>query len=205
MTSENLTGVVAFLGALSVSTTVLAATAIATTDVNLRAGPSTRYPVVNVVGNGDDVRVFGCLDSRSWCDVGYAGQRGWMSSNFLAFVDRGRRYTGPTVVERVGVPTISFSFGSYWDDHYRGRGSYRDRDRYDGRREVRRERREERRDLRDARREVRQDRRDVRDARRDLRDARRDGENTRAERRELRQERRDLRWSRRELRQERRD
>ena len=58
--------------------------AIATTDVNLRAGPSTSYPAVNVVGAGDRVRVFGCLDTRAWCDVGYDGQRGWMSSNYLA-------------------------------------------------------------------------------------------------------------------------
>lgn len=205
MIFNRLTGVVAFLGAFSVSSAAMAATAIATTDVNLRAGPSTRYPVVNVVDDGDGVRVFGCLEGRSWCDVGYAGQRGWMSSNYLAFVERGRRYTGPTVVERIGAPIISFSFGNYWDNHYRGRDFYRDRDRYDGRREVKRERREERRDLKDARREVKQDRRDVRQARRDLRDARRDGENIRAERRELKQERRDLRQSRRELRRERRD
>ena len=117
--------------------------AIATTDVNLRAGPSTSYPAVNVVGAGDRVRVFGCLDTRAWCDVGYDGQRGWMSSNYLADA-RERRYTGPRYVDRMDAPVISFSIGRYWDDHYRSRNFYRDRDRYDDRREYREERRDER-------------------------------------------------------------
>lgn len=193
-----------------------AASAIATADVNLRAGPSTRYPVVDVVLDGDDVRVYGCLSDWSWCDVSYRGYRGWMSANYLAYFDDGRRYVGSSYIGRIGTPVISFSFGTYWDDHYRGRAFYRDRDRYDDwrevrrerredRREVRRERREDRRDIRQERREVKQERRDVRNARDELREARRAGENVREERRQVRQERRQLRQERRDLRQERRD
>ncbi|MCD1644377.1 SH3 domain-containing protein [Aurantimonas coralicida] len=161
--------------------------AIATTDVNLRAGPSTSYPAVNVVGAGDRVRVFGCLDTRAWCDVGYDGQRGWMSSNYLADA-RERRYTGPRYVDRMDAPVISFSIGRYWDDHYRGRNFYRDRDRYDDRRGRDRrdfDRRDDRRDARrDARRDFREDRRDDRrEFREDLRDDRR---NYREERRDER-------------------
>lgn len=70
---------------LAPAAAMAASIAVATTNVNLRTGPSTQYPVVNVVGSGDDVRVYGCLSNRSWCDVGYAGQRGWMSSNYLAY------------------------------------------------------------------------------------------------------------------------
>lgn len=196
---------IAVMGAVALpGSASAAASAIATADVNLRAGPSTQYPAVDVVRDGNNVTVFGCLDTRSWCDISYGGQRGWVSSNYLAYLDQGRRYTGPDVVGRTGVPIISFSFGNYWDDHYRGRSFYRDRDRYD-RREVRQERREDRRELRQDRREVRQERRDVRDARQDLREARRDGENVRAERRDLRQERRDLERAQQELRRERRD
>ncbi|WP_062014078.1 SH3 domain-containing protein [Aureimonas sp. AU4] len=109
-----------------------AATAIATTNVNLRAGPSTRYPAVNVVQGGEDVHVFGCLANRSWCDVDFYGQRGWMSSDYLAFVRGGRRYTGPEVVGYIGAPVVTYSFGRYWDDHYRDRDFYRDRRRWDG-------------------------------------------------------------------------
>ncbi|WP_182083918.1 SH3 domain-containing protein [Aureimonas sp. ME7] len=122
----------ALLGALAVPGSAMAATAIATTNVNLRAGPSTAYPPVNVVRGGEDVEVFGCLANRSWCDVDFYGQRGWMSSNYLAFIRGGVRYTGPRSVGYIGAPTITYSFGNYWDRHYRGRDFYRDRQRWDG-------------------------------------------------------------------------
>ena len=109
-----------------------AATAIATTNVNLRAGPSTAYPPVNVVRGGEAVRVYGCLANRAWCDVDFYGQRGWMSSNYLAYVRDGRRYTGERVVGTIGAPVVTYSFGRYWDDHYRDRDFYRDRRRWDG-------------------------------------------------------------------------
>ena len=81
-------------GAMLVPGIASAATAFATGNVNLPAGPSTAYPAVNVVPAGDDVRVFGCLSNRSWCDVDYYGQRGWMSSNYLAFEQRGTATPG---------------------------------------------------------------------------------------------------------------
>ena len=71
-----------------------AAAAVATTNVNLRAGPSTGYPVVDVVYAGSDVQVYGCLPNRAWCDVSYRGYRGWMSSNYLASFYAGERYSG---------------------------------------------------------------------------------------------------------------
>ncbi len=171
-------------GAMLVPGIASAATAFATGNVNLRAGPSTAYPAVNVVPAGNDVRVFGCLSNRSWCDVDYYGQRGWMSSNYLAFEQRGTRYTGTRVVERIAAPTVTFQIGTYWDDHYRDRSFYSDRGRYDpgyGRgydrgydrgyeRDRREYRREARRDWREDRREWREDRRDWREDRRDWRD-----------------------------------
>jgi uncharacterized protein YraI len=137
-----------YLAALAIAGTILGAgsaqaataIAIATTNVNLRAGPSTEYPAVDVVRSGEGVRVFGCLETRSWCDVGFRGIRGWMSSSYIAVVDVGRRYSGPEVVSRIGAPIIGYSFGRYWDDNYRSRAFYRDRgnwDRWDGRRAYR--------------------------------------------------------------------
>ena len=171
-----------------------ASRAFATTDVNLRAGPSTSYPAVDVVGAGDNVRVFGCLSTRSWCDVGYSGIRGWMSSNYLVEDYKVRRYTGPRVVDEIDAPIISFSVGSYWDNHYRGRNFYRDRARYDrpdfrpdrgpDRRDFGDHRGPDRRDFGDHRRDDRRDARDERrndrrDTRRDHQDDRRDGGNGR--------------------------
>jgi uncharacterized protein YraI len=191
MTRRNRLFTLALAGALLVPGVASAASAFATTNVNLRAGPSTSYPAVNVVRGGDDVEVFGCLSNRSWCDVDYYGQRGWMSSNYLAFGQGSQRYTGVRVVERIRAPVVTFEVGNYWDDHYRGRSFYRDRDRYRGdiRREVRREIREERReDRRDWREDRRDDRRDWRDDRRDWREDRRDW---REDRREWQADRRD--------------
>lgn len=216
---NKLIGVFAVAAALiAPDAAMAAASAIATADVNLRAGPSTRYPVIDVIGDGHNVRIFGCLGNRSWCDVSYAGQRGWMSSNYLAVRDNGRRYTGSRIVPSIGAPVISFSFGSYWGDHYRHRSFYRDRSRWDHRNDRwdrhdgsdrddrdRWDRRDDRRDVRDARRELRKERRDVKKARRELRQEQRAGGDVREARRELRKERAERREAKRELRRERRD
>ncbi len=178
--NKKILGAAALLAAMALPGIASAATAIATANVNLRAGPSTSYPAVNVVPSGYDVEVYGCLSNRSWCDVSYGPQRGWMSSNYLAYVESGRRYTGERVVTHIGAPVISFSVGSYWDRHYRGRSFYRDRDRWDrdGRRgrhhdgrEWRHDRDHDRGGRGDGRRD--RDRREVRGDHRD-RDHRRD-------------------------------
>ena len=132
----------AFAGALALPGVAAAATAYATGDVNLRAGPGTNYPVATVVDAGAPVNVFGCLTGYSWCDVSFNGVRGWVSGRYLEQAYAGDRVLVPAYGARIGVPVISFSFGNYWDDHYRGRSFYRDRDRYDDRREARQDRRQ---------------------------------------------------------------
>ncbi|WP_206453605.1 SH3 domain-containing protein [Aurantimonas marina] len=190
--NKMLLGLLAVVGSFALPATAdAAARAIATADVNLRAGPSTRYPAVDVVGGGDQVRVYGCLQNRSWCDVGYDGQRGWMSSNYLAYAGGNRRYTGERAIRAIEAPVISFSIGGYWDDHYRARRFYRERDRYDGiyGPRYRRDRdRFEERDRFDDRDDVRRDQRSERrrEIRRELR-----REDRRDDRREFRRERRD--------------
>lgn len=176
-----------------------ASPAIVTTDLNIRTGPGTGYQAFDVIPAGGRVTVYGCATGYNWCDIAWAGTRGWVSGNYLAYRESGRYYDRPigSVGGYVGVPVISFSIGDYHDRWYRGRSWYRDRDDWrDARREWRQDRRDDRRD-------VRRERRDVRDARRDLREARRDGDpNLRQERRQLRQERRELRQERREFRRD---
>ncbi|NDW02986.1 SH3 domain-containing protein [Jiella pacifica] len=106
--------------------------AIATTNVNLRAGPSTDYPVVDVLVAGEGLRVFGCLQTRSWCDVRFRGQRGWISANYIALT--GGNYSGRHDFDPYSAPVITFSVDNYWGDHYRSRNFYRDRDRFRGHR-----------------------------------------------------------------------
>ncbi|MCG6114514.1 MAG: SH3 domain-containing protein [Mesorhizobium sp.] len=129
-------GIVAAVGFLAVPGIAMAQqVAYATNNVNVRAGPGTDYPVVDVARAGAPVYVHGCLSQRAWCDVDFDGLRGWMSSNYLAFDQRGRRYSGADAMDRLGTPIISFQFGNYWDRHYRGRDFYRDRSRWEGRRD----------------------------------------------------------------------
>lgn len=125
-------GFLAVVGFLAVPGIAMAGQlAYATHNVNVRAGPGVNYPVVDVARAGEEVYVYGCLRQRSWCDVDFDGLRGWMSSNYLAFEQRGRRYVGPDAMYRMGTPVITFQFGSYWDRHYRGRHFYRDRHRWE--------------------------------------------------------------------------
>lgn len=100
--------------------------AVTTTDVNLRAGPSVRYPAVTTVYEGARVQLFGCLRGWDWCDVAWHGIRGWMAGDYLEVAYGGRRYDVPDVGVSIGVPFIQFDLGDYWDDYYRDRPWYRE-------------------------------------------------------------------------------
>ena len=138
-----------FIAALAVSAGALpavaeAAAAFSTANVNMRSGPSTRYPAVIVVPAGSRVDIRGCMSSANWCDVAFAGYRGWVSGSYLQTTYSQRRVSvGPQYYRPLGIPTVTFSIGRYWDDHYRGRPFYRDRDRWrdgDDRRDADRDR-----------------------------------------------------------------
>ncbi|MBP0616027.1 SH3 domain-containing protein [Jiella mangrovi] len=121
--------VLAGVVALPVASAHASERAIATTNVNLRAGPSTQYPVVDVLVAGEQLRLFGCLSTRSWCDVRFRGQRGWISANYIALT--GGNYSGRHAFDPYTAPVITFSVDSYWGAHYSKRDFYRNRDRYD--------------------------------------------------------------------------
>jgi len=110
----------------------LAAPGFATGDVNLRAGPGTSYPRVVTVPRGAAVEILGCLQGYSWCDVGFNGVRGWVSANYLQSLLEERRVPLAPVAPQIGLPVVTFQFGDYWRDNYRGRPWYADRDRWGG-------------------------------------------------------------------------
>ena len=58
-----------------------AATAFASTTVNVRAGAGTGYPVVDVLRPGERVEVDYCRGS--WCAVEKRGVDGWVNANYL--------------------------------------------------------------------------------------------------------------------------
>jgi uncharacterized protein YraI len=83
----------------------------------MRAGPGTQYEVIAQVRGGSAVDVYGCLSSRSWCDVSVEGFRGWMASSRLEFLYGGYRVPVPQYYSYFSVPVVGFDYG-YWDRYY---------------------------------------------------------------------------------------
>lgn len=109
-----------------------AAEGYATANVNMRSGPSTAYPAVTVIPYGAPVDIHGCLADVPWCDVSFIGGRGWVAGRYLQTDYRQNRvYLEPRYYRPLGIPTVTFSVGTYWDRYYRNRDFYRERDRWD--------------------------------------------------------------------------
>lgn len=101
-----------------------------TTDLNLRSGPSTRFPPVAVMQRGSSVSIHGCVKGYTWCDVSAGPYRGWASAAYLDLAYEGRYYRVPVYAERVDVPVITFEITSYWDTYYDDYDFYVERDRW---------------------------------------------------------------------------
>ena len=107
---------------------VFAADGYVTGNVNLRAGPDSSYPRVTMLQAGTPVAIEGCVDGWSWCDVATAEERGWVAGNFLQEEYQGQRVLIPEYGLQIGIPIVSFAFGAYWDQHYRSRPWYGNRE-----------------------------------------------------------------------------
>lgn len=56
---------------------------VATTDLNVRAGPGPQHQVVGVIGAGQSVPLNGCLEGSKWCVVTLENGDGWVYSDYL--------------------------------------------------------------------------------------------------------------------------
>lgn len=95
--------------------------------MNVRAGPNREYPLVGQLGAGTPLDVHGCLSDWSWCDASFDGNRGWIYAGGLSFVYQGERVPLYSYGPSLGLPIITFSLMSYWNDYYRGRPWYSQR------------------------------------------------------------------------------
>ena len=88
-----------------------AATAFASTDVHVRAGPGVGNRIVDVLRAGERVRVDRCNRGYSWCYVSHAGPDGWVSARYL----NDRRYGSSRPLSRFGfslnIPQLNFRVG----------------------------------------------------------------------------------------------
>lgn len=106
-----------------------AASGFATANVNMRSGPSTAYPAVVVIPVGARLQIYGCLSYDSWCDVSFAGGRGWVSGRYIqATYNNNRVYIDRNYYRGLGIPIITFDIDDYWSRNYRQRDFYRERD-----------------------------------------------------------------------------
>lgn len=56
---------------------------VATTDLNVRAGPGPQHPVVGVVGAGQSATLDGCVQGSKWCVIAFNGGEGWVYSDYI--------------------------------------------------------------------------------------------------------------------------
>lgn len=89
--------VLALIAIIFTAIPALAATAVATTPVNVRSGPGTNYRVVDVLARGEEVEVIEC--QARWCRIRHPGPDGWVSARYLSGVSGD------------GTPEFSFQFG----------------------------------------------------------------------------------------------
>ncbi|OWU86666.1 hypothetical protein ATO6_07790 [Oceanicola sp. 22II-s10i] len=71
------------VGALTASSALAAVDATATTELNLRSGPSPQAEIIDVIPGEAMVSVDQCMDVSQWCRVDYNGQQGWAYGAYL--------------------------------------------------------------------------------------------------------------------------
>jgi uncharacterized protein YraI len=104
--SQKLAAGMALIGGLTVSDAALAATStIAVTDLNVRSGPGPEYPVVGLVGAGQQAIVTGCIQGSKWCSVDNGG---WVYSDYLTADVSGSAVILTERPAAVEVPTVTY-------------------------------------------------------------------------------------------------
>ncbi|HEY8682575.1 MAG TPA: SH3 domain-containing protein [Rhodanobacter sp.] len=104
-----------------------AADGYVTGNVNMRAGPDVQYPLIDQIPAGSEVSIQGCTSGWEWCDVIASGNRGWVAGNFIQYEYQNQRVLLPSYGVQIGIPIVSFVIGTYWNNYYRSRPFYRQR------------------------------------------------------------------------------
>jgi uncharacterized protein YraI len=115
----------ALVAAIALPLAAAAQQAVVSAGGNLRAGPSRNYPLVAQLAPGTPATVMGCLGGYSWCDVVVpGGLRGWLYSGRLDYAYQGAPVPLLSIGAAIGIPIVTFTLGTYWNDYYRDRPWY---------------------------------------------------------------------------------
>lgn len=123
----------ASFGVILLSTVVLGGRATAQTasdEITMYAGPGDRFPVVTTVARDSTLDVRGCVEGYRWCDVAWQNNRGWVLAERVTYPFQDRDASIRDLGDRLDIPVVGFSFGSYWDDFYTGQPWYGERERW---------------------------------------------------------------------------
>jgi uncharacterized protein YraI len=93
-------------------------------NLNIRSGPSARFPAVGRLAAGSSLAIHGCVARYTWCDVSASNVRGWVSGAYIQFVHETRRVYVPAYAEQAQIPVVTFNVSSYWRDNYHDYGFY---------------------------------------------------------------------------------
>ncbi|TKT82888.1 DUF1236 domain-containing protein [Aquamicrobium sp. LC103] len=95
--------VLAMTGAAMAQTVV-----VATTDLNMRAGPGPQYPVIGAIAIDGEAMLDGCLESGRWCQVSYNGVQGWAYSDYLIADSGGVEVVVTERPAEMQVPVVTY-------------------------------------------------------------------------------------------------
>ena len=93
-------------------------------NVSMYAGPDYGYPSVYALSAGMPVVIEGCVDGWSWCDVVIGDNRGWVPGGYLQEQYGGQLVLVDSYGVQIGIPVVTFVFATYWDNNYRNRPWY---------------------------------------------------------------------------------
>jgi uncharacterized protein YraI len=99
-------------------------------NLNIRSGPSAKFPAVGVLGAGSELTIHGCVKEYRWCDISASGMRGWASGAHIQFLYENRRVYVPAYAAQVEIPIVTFHVSDYWNTYYRDYSFYSEYDRW---------------------------------------------------------------------------
>jgi uncharacterized protein YraI len=103
-----LAGAGALSAVLALPNLALALDAVAVTELNMRAGPGSQYPIVATIETNGSVDILGCLPEAQWCQVHWQGNEGWSYSEYLAITETGEQIFVPQARSVLDIPVVAF-------------------------------------------------------------------------------------------------